>query len=680
MFPIKFFEKIAPEDFLTRLEHIWGEATTACASDAKKFGAWDQNLMTEWHIRYRGPGIMIYWHVERGSTCIFSQLKRPSSSEVAAMIHGLLNHNTEMEVNRNYVDTHGQSVIAFAFCHLLGFQLLPRLKNIYKQRLSRPAHGQPEDYPNLQPIMTRPIQWDWINKQYDEMIKYATALRLGTADTETILRRFAKGPILHPTYRALVELGKAVKTIFLCHYLHNLSLRHEIYEGLQVVENWNSVNGYEWTSAPNGNNLHRNVIFRDGPERVKQIVPFSAFDSDKPEALWEFLASYEEKTGGRVLAIPHNPNISNGVMFAVTMSDGKPLTREYAEKRALWEPLLEVTQTKGDSEAHPLLSPEDEFADFETWDFGNAGAPMTPKQDDMLQYEYARSALKWGLKHKENLGVNPFKFGMVGGTDNHVSLSTSREENYFGKLPNLLPGPERTQEAMVMKADGTPAVVSWETGASGLTGVWARENTRESLFDAMARKEVYATSGSRIMVRVFAGWDFKADEVERPNFAEQDYKRGVPMGGDLTTAPAGKVPSFMVRALRDPDGANLDRVQIIKGWMDNKGDLHEKVYDVAASDGRKINVDGRCKTPVGNTVDVPNASYTNSIGDALLMGYWKDPQFDAKQSAFYYVRVIEIPTPRWTAYDAKRFGITMPKEIRMTVKDRAYTSPIWYTP
>jgi len=439
-------------------------------------------------------------------------------------------------------------------------------------------------------------------------------------------------------------------------------------------------NGYEWTSAPTGNNLHRNVIFRDGPDRVKQILPFSAFDSDEPEALWEFMANYEEKTGGQVLAIPHNPNISNGLTFAATMSNGKRLTREYAEKRALWEPLLEVTQAKGDSEAHPFLSTEDEFADFETWDFGNAGSPMVPKQNNMLQYEYARSALQWGLKHQIKLGTNPFKFGMVGGTDNHVSLSTTREENFFGKLPNLLPGPDRTQEAMVMKADGTPAVKSWETAASGLTAVWAHENTRESLWDAMARKEVYATTGSRITVRVFAGWDFEADEVERPDFAEQGYKRGVPMGGDLTEAPAESSPVFMVRALRDVDGANLDRVQIIKGWVDADGQMQERVYDIAVSDGRTIGADGRSKASVGSTVNITDASYTNSIGDALLMAHWEDPDFDVGLQAFYYVRVIEIPTPRWTAYDAKRFGVTMAEDVRMTVTDRAYTSPIWYTP
>lgn len=442
-----------------------------------------------------------------------------------------------------------------------------------------------------------------------------------------------------------------------------------------------ALNGYEWTPAPQGNNLHRVVIFRDGPDRVKQILPFSGFDSVEPERLWDFLAAYEKKTGGQVLAIPHNPNISNGVMFAETMSNGEPITPEYAEKRALWEPLMEVTQAKGDSEAHPLLSTEDEFANFETWDFGNAGSPTIPKQDSMLQYEYARSALNWGLKHEQKLGVNPFKFGLVGGTDTHVSLSTSREENFFGKLPNLLPGPKRTKEAMVMKADGTPAVYSWQTSASGLTAVWAHQNTRESLFDAMARREVYATTGTRITVRVFAGWDFNAEDVKHPDFARQGYARGVPMGGDLPALPAeGAAPNFVIRAMRDPDGANLDRVQVIKGWVDAQGAMQERIYDVAVSDGRKIGEDGRCREKVGSTVDIKNATYTNSIGDAQFMTHWQDPDFDPKQRAFYYVRVLEIPTPRWTAYDAARFGVAMPEEVPMTLQDRAYTSPIWYSP
>ncbi len=437
-------------------------------------------------------------------------------------------------------------------------------------------------------------------------------------------------------------------------------------------------NGYEWTSTTDGNNLHRVVVFRDGSDRVKQVLPFSAFDSPDPEGLWAFMAGYEEKTGGRVLAIPHNPNVSNGAMFAETVK-GQAMTRDYAERRARWEPLLEVTQMKGDSEAHPLLSPEDEFADFENWDRANINGD--PKEDWMLQYEYARSALRVGIRLEQKLGANPFKFGMIGSSDTHTSMSATREENYFGKLPHLEPTAKRFEEVVLRSAeDNSPVVYSWQMSASGLAAVWAQENTREAIFDAMARKEVYATTGTRMTVRVFAGWDFQPEEVERPDFAKQGYARGVPMGGELPSAPSGAAPTFLVRALRDPDGANLDRVQIIKGWLGADGKTQERIYDVAVSDGRKIGPDGRCRTPVRSTVDLSGPSYTNSIGDALLMGYWKDPDFDPGERAFYYVRVIEIPTPRWTAYDAKRFGIEMPEDVTMTVQDRAYTSPIWYTP
>ena len=355
-----------------------------------------------------------------------------------------------------------------------------------------------------------------------------------------------------------------------------------------------ALNGYEWStistgkdgSGPAGANLHRCVIFRDGPDRVKQVLPFSAFDSGDPEKLWEFLASYEKKTGGRVLAIPHNGNISNGQMYAEVIK-GKEMTRDYAERRARWEPLMEATQEKGDGETHPVLSPEDEFADFETWDFGDSMG--NPKEDAMLQYEYARSTLKNGIRLEDKLGVNPYKYGMVGSTDSHVSLTTTREENYFGKLPNEEPSAKRTSLPFLTdKKTGDVIVSTWQLGASGLAAVWARENTREAIFDALARKEVYATTGTRLTVRVFGGWDFQPDEVLRPDFAAQGYARGVPMGGDLANGPAGKVPSFMVRALRDPDGANLDRIQIIKGWLDKDGKTQERIYDVACSDGRKI--------------------------------------------------------------------------------------------
>ena len=340
---------------------------------------------------------------------------------------------------------------------------------------------------------------------------------------------------------------------------------------------------------------------------------------------------------------------------------------------------MEVTQSKGDSETHPFLSTDDEFADFETWDFGNFAGPTVPKEASMLKHEYARSALQLGMKYGEKIGANPFKFGMIGSTDTHIAITATREDNFFGKMPQNEPSPERWEHVMLRFADGKVSAVDWMLSASGLAAVWAAENTRESIFDAMERKEVYATTGSRITVRLFAGWDFEKDEVERHDFAKQGYARGVPMGGDLTKAPKGKAPNFMIRALRDPDNANLDRLQVIKGWVDNKGETHERIYDVACSDNRTIEK-RRCNKPVGSTVNVADASYTNTIGDPLLTAYWKDPDFDAKQNAFYYVRVLEIPKPRWTAYDAKRFGITMPKEVPMVVQDRAYTSPVWYTP
>ncbi|MCA0869987.1 DUF3604 domain-containing protein [Seohaeicola saemankumensis] len=440
--------------------------------------------------------------------------------------------------------------------------------------------------------------------------------------------------------------------------------------------------GFEWTSHPGGNNMHRVVIFRDGKDRTSQVLPFSQYDSTNPEDLWNYMAAYEDKTGGQVLAIPHNGNLSNGLMFAMETIDGsslsgKPIDAAYAEKRIRWEPLAEVTQQKGDGEAHPLLSPDDAFADFETLDAGNLNGQQA-KTPDMLQREYAREALKVGLMAEANLGVNPFKFGMIGSTDNHTALPTSREENNFSKASFVEPSPDRAKHALIDAPDPALSVMEADVGASGLAAVWARENTRESIWDAMARKETYATTGTRLRVRVFAGWDFASDEVVRPDFARTGYARGVPMGGDLTTAPDGKAPTFMIRALRDPDGANLDRIQIVKGWLDANGDTQEKVFDVACGD--RAVLDHACNGDVGNTVDVADASYTNTIGEALLSAYWVDPEFDPAQQAFYYVRVLEIPTPRWTAYDAKFFGVEMPEGTRMQLQDRANTSPIWYTP
>jgi hypothetical protein len=437
--------------------------------------------------------------------------------------------------------------------------------------------------------------------------------------------------------------------------------------------------GFEWSAMPAGNNLHRVVVMRDDGDKASEVLPFAAYDSDDPEDLWAWMARYEEKTGGQVLAIPHNGNLANGVMFATETLSGKPIDEAYAKARAKWEPLYEVTQMKGDGEAHPLLSPDDEFADYENWDRGNwAGEKKTP---EMLPHEYARGALKIGLQLEEQLGTNPFKFGMVGATDSHTSLATTREDNYFGKVSLMEPGPDRFAGQIVPDPQGVgTATYEFETLAAGLQGVWSRENTRESLWDAMKRKETYATTGTRITVRVFAGWDFDEKTVLRPDFAKTGYRHGVPMGGDLHDAPEGKAPRLMVRALRDVDGANLDRVQIVKGWLDAKGELHEQIYDVACSDGRAINKKNRCDRPVGNTVDIEKATFTNDIGAPLLMAYWEDPAFDPNQRAFYYVRVLEIPTPRWTTYDAAHFNIERPEGVPATQQERAYTSPIWYTP
>jgi hypothetical protein len=438
--------------------------------------------------------------------------------------------------------------------------------------------------------------------------------------------------------------------------------------------------GYEWTSNTGGNNLHRNVIFRDNGARASLVEPFitmKPLGSDNPRDLWKWMTGYEAKTGGSLLAIAHNGNLSNGRMFPIIESfTGKPIDREYAETRAKWERLYEATQIKGDGESHPLLSPNDEFANFERWDKGNLDLSEL-KKPEMLEFEYARSALKNGLKLEQQLGVNPYKFGMIGSTDAHTGLAAVEEDNFFGKTSSSEPSPTRAIHPFVKTERAV--IMGWETTASGYAAVWARENTRESLFDAMQRRETYATTGPRMVVRFFGGFDFDAKDAVNRMPAQIGYTKGVPMGGDLSNAPTGKAPTFLVAALKDPIGANLDRYQIIKGWLDAKGEVHEKIYDVVWSGDRKRGADGKLP-PVGNTVDVENATWTNTIGAPELIAVWKDPDFDPTQRAFYYGRVIEIPTPRWTAYDAKKFGVKMPKEVPMITTERAYTSPIWYTP
>jgi hypothetical protein len=437
--------------------------------------------------------------------------------------------------------------------------------------------------------------------------------------------------------------------------------------------------GYEWTSLVEGNNMHRVVVYRDGGDKGGQVVPFTTIEplgSINPRDLWKWLADYEAKTGGDVLAIAHNGNLANGIMFPLREQyDGRKLDRQYVQSRALWEPLYEVTQIKGDGETHPFLSPDDEFADYETWDIGNLDVSEA-KTNDMLAGEYAREALKRGLAIEQRLGTNPYKFGMIGSTDSHTSLATAEEDNFFGKHSGAEPSPERMSHPFMSNENGT--IMGWQQVASGLAAVWAAENSREAIFDAMARKETYATTGSRMIVRFFGGWDFNDADLNsrQPVFA--GYAKGVPMGGDLTAAPASTAPSFMAYAVRDPIGANLDRIQIVKGWYDGK-ELHEKVYDVAWSGERQPGADGKLP-PVGDTVDASTASWTNTIGAAELGTVWTDPDFDPKQRSFYYVRVLEIPTPRWSTYDAFRFGVEIPEGAPVSTQERAYTSPIWYTP
>lgn len=443
--------------------------------------------------------------------------------------------------------------------------------------------------------------------------------------------------------------------------------------------------GYEWTSTPNAQNLHRVIVFKDDATKAGQITPYSQFDSIDPEDLWAWMAEYEDNTGGDILAIPHNGNLSNGLMFATERMNGEPIDADYAQRRSIWEPLTETTQIKGDSETHPQLSPNDEFADYGTWDKADIGGRLA-KEDSMLQFEYSRSALKNGLLLAQETGVNPFKFGMIGASDSHTAIASTREENYYGKFAGNEPQAQRWKHFVIRSIGGNDelSTYAYEELASGLAAVWAEENTRAALFEAMERKEVYATTGTRISVRLFGGWDFNDDDIHNPNMAKMGYRKGVPMGGDLRPQPTkhqkqGKAPSFLVSAHKDPMGANLDRIQIVKGWLDTKGSVQEKVYNVAMSGDRKANRRGKVKA-VGNTVDLNNATYSNSIGTTSLSTLWVDPDFDVNQRAFYYARVLEIPTPTWLAYDKRRLSDDVPQDANLQGQERAYTSPIWYTP
>ena len=450
---------------------------------------------------------------------------------------------------------------------------------------------------------------------------------------------------------------------------------------VEAAENYNKPGefttfiAFEWTvNADGGNNLHRNVIFRDGADRTKGTLPLTTFETQDPLDLWRWMAAYEKNTGGQVLAIPHNGNMSNGRMFEEQQFDGSAMTKEWAELRANYEPLYELTQIKGQSESHPALSPEDEFAAWDLWDRGNLA--VKPKPEGSIPQEYWREALKSGLRLQEQLGVNPFQYGANAGSDEHTGLSAIEEDNFFGKFKTLEPSNQNRWGFSVI--DGpTDSYIGWEQSSSGVMGVWAIENTREAIWDAMKRKETFATTGPRMKVRLFGGYDFSAKDAEG-DVAMAGYGKGVPMGSQLAAAPEGKAPSLLVAAMKDPEGANLDRIQVVKGWVDSSGTAHEKIYNVAWSDDRKVDSAGKLPA-VGNTVNLKTAEYENSIGASELSGVFIDPDFDAADSAVYYVRVLEIPTPRWTLYDKVRFDLKdMDSDVPLVHQERAFSSPIWY--
>ncbi len=428
--------------------------------------------------------------------------------------------------------------------------------------------------------------------------------------------------------------------------------------------------GWEWTAMPDGGkNLHRCVISDADGAAARKFLPFSNYDSIRPEDLWRFLAKTRDETGIDFVAIPHNSNLSGGLMFDMVDSDGHPLSAEYARMRMRWEPVVEVTQAKGTSEVRPELAPSDEFAEFEIRRKLLAGAPTPPSAGD-----YARSALLRGLEVREKTGVNPYKFGMIGSTDSHTGLSSVQESDFMGKLAVDALLRDRLHPAR-------PVIFpAWEMSAAGRAAVWATENTRKSIFAAFKRKEVYATTGTRIALRVFGGYSFVPHDADAKDIAAVGYRKGVPMGGDLTDAPAGKAPTFLIHAAKDPLSGNLDRIQVVKGWVDASGKAQQRIYDVVWSGDRKPGADGKLPA-VGNTVDVSTATYTNTIGATQLATVWKDPDFEPHQSAFYYVRVLEIPTPRHSLYDAVALGIDVSQTHEpATLQERAWSSPLWYTP
>ena len=481
-----------------------------------------------------------------------------------------------------------------------------------------------------------------------------------SADANTAYR-WAKGlPVVDPHSRAKVQLQTPLD--FLVVADHAEGLQEAAWTGaINTAERhyapcaFTTFIGWEWSAELSGHNLHRVVFMNEGAEQARQLVPFSALDGPRPEELWSWLEETSSRVGTDFIAIPHSPNLSGGLMYPAVDSEGLPITSAYAQTRMRWEPLAEVTQIKGDSETHPTLSPDDEFADFETYP---RKSEQGGAQAEVSDGAYARTALLRGLQLSQSVGANPFQFAMIGSTGSHMGLASAEENNFWGAIPS----------------EGR------NLSAQGLTAVWAEENTRVSIFEAFKRKEVYASTGPRIRVRFFGGWDFDAKQARKANMVTIGYTFGHPMGSELAKAPEGKAPSFLMYAVKDPEGANLDRVQLVKGWVDAEGKTHEKVHDVVWSGDRERGPDGKL-VPVKNTVDLATAAYEDTEGASALYGFWSDPQFDPEQLAFYYLRVLQVPTPRHSLYDAVARGID-PTETGHppTIQERAYTSPIWYTP
>jgi len=476
-------------------------------------------------------------------------------------------------------------------------------------------------------------------------------------------------PVQHPDNNIsdLAIFGDTSKTSILAwHDIVETAERHN------DPGTFTSLLGWEWSSIPMGANLHRIVISPDGAEKGKQFLPYGSDQSQYPEDLWQWLDETQQQTGARFLAIPHNSNISKGYMFDNTTLRGEPITAEYARRRMQWEPVVEVTQIKGDSETRSDFSPEDEFADFENYDYY---IQVGQKNDYKASAaDYIRPALKRGLSIGQQVGVNPYKFGLIGSTDAHTGLSTSEEGNFWGKMASDSTPETKERLGAKLRSNG------WNMSASGIAAVWAEENTREAIYAAFKRKEVYATSGPRLRVQMFAGWDFPEGAESSESFSAIGSQFGVPMGGDLTAGDNdGKAPVFLLRAVKDPLGANLDRLQVVKGWIDSAGQQQEKVYNVAWSDDRQLDASGNL-SPVGNTVDLSSGRYDNSIGQPEFSLRWTDPDFGPQQSAFYYVRVLQIPTPRNGLLDSLALELDEPPRGAKTIQERAYSSPIWYQP